>query len=114
MINPANFNIVAPQGATFDTTFTFKIDNVPVNLTGYTAEMKLRETPDSDSVIDLANGSGITLGGAAGTIAVVMTATQTAAIPAGAYFYDLKLTQGSTVTRLLQGRFQLSPEITYA
>lgn len=114
MINPATYNIVAPQGATFDTTFTFRIDGNPVNLTGYTALMKLRTEPSGDAILSLSNGSGITLGGAAGTIAVAITATQMTALEAGSYLYDLKLTQASTVTRLLQGSFLITPEISHA
>jgi len=76
--------------------------------------MKLRAKATSAAVLSLTNGSGITLGGAAGTIVLGITATQTSAIAAGKYFYDLELTSGSTVTRLLQGEFLLTAEITYA
>ena len=113
MIDPATYNIVCPQGATFDRTFTFRIDDALVNLTGYTAAMKLRASPKSTEVLSLQNGAGITLGGAAGTIALGITATQTKAIEAGKYYYDLELTQSATVTRLLQGEFLLTSEITY-
>jgi hypothetical protein len=113
MINPATYNIVAPQGATFDTTFTFEIDGDPVDLTGYDAEMMIRATPPSDYVLSLTDGDGITLGGAAGTIVVLISATDTAGIEAGSYLYDLKLTSAGVVTRLLQGTFLLTPEITH-
>jgi hypothetical protein len=57
------------------------------------------------------------LGGTAGTIVVALTATQTAAIdatPSGQYVYDLELVSGSTVTRLVEGNFLVSPEVTRA
>jgi hypothetical protein len=114
MIEPGTYNIVAPQGATFDRTFTFRIDGSLVNLTGYTAAMKVRAKASSDAVLSLTNASGITLGGAAGTIVLGITATQMAAIAPGSYLYDLELTQAGTVTRLIQGSFTVSAEITYA
>lgn len=114
MIDPGTYNIVCPQGATFDRTFTFQIDDEPVDLTGYTAAMQLRAKPSSAAVLSLTSGNGITLGGDEGTIVVSITASQTAAIAAGAYYYDLELTLNDTVTRLIQGQFLLTPEITHA
>lgn len=114
MITPTTNNLLVYQGATFDQTFTLTVSGSPVNLTGYTAAMKVRATPAADAVLSLTNGSGITLGGAAGTVAVVITATQTTAIPAGQYLYDLKLTSAGVVTRFIQGTFKVSAEITSA
>ena len=113
MITPGYYDIIAPQGATYDRTFTVKTDNVPINFTGYTAAMQVRETYDSTAVlINLTSGSGITLGGTAGTIQVTIPATTTAGVPAGYYAYDLELYAGSQVTRILQGKFNITGEIT--
>jgi hypothetical protein len=60
----------------------------------------------------LTSGSGIVLGGTAGTIVVEITATQSSAIPSGSYAYDLELTSGGTVTRLLQGAFNVVGNVT--
>jgi hypothetical protein len=58
-------------------------------------------------------GSGIVLGGTAGTIAVAVTSTQSAAIPAGSFAYDLEITSsGGEVTRLLQGSFNVQGNVT--
>ena len=115
MIYPATYNVLMPQGATFDRTFTLAIDSTPVNLTGYTAALKVRETAASeDAVISLATGSGITLGGAAGTIALLIDADTAATVPAGDYVYDLELYATSQTTRLLQGSWTVSGEVTRA
>ena len=55
------------------------------DLSGYTAAMDIRrKQSDSSALIALATGgSGITLGGDAGTITLVLTDTQTAAITPG-------------------------------
>ena len=114
MINPTTENLLVFQGATFDQTFTLSVSGSPVNLTGYTAAMKVRATSADDAVLSLTNGSGITLGGALGTVAVVITATQTTGIPAGRYLYDLELTSAGVVTRFIQGSFLVSAQITSA
>jgi hypothetical protein len=77
--------------------------------------MQVREAADSTAtLLSLSTGgSGITLGGTAGTVAVVITSTQSAAIPAGSYAYDLEITSsGNEVTRLIQGAFTVSGNVT--
>lgn len=57
--------------------------------------------------------AGITLGGSAGTIVINITAAQTTALTAGNYVYDLELTSGGGfVTRILEGKFVITPEVT--
>ena len=65
--------------------------------------------------LSLSSGSGIVLGGTAGTIAVTATATQTRDLTAGEYVYDLEITSpspSSKVTRLVQGRITVTPQVT--
>ena len=113
MINPGTYNLVCPQGVTFDKTFTWTLGGTAVNLTGYTAALQVRAAPsDATALVSLTSGSGITLGCAAGTIGVAIAASVTAGVPAGSYAYDLELYAGSTVTRLLQGAFIVSAGIT--
>ncbi len=110
------FNITINQGATFELTITWKDSaGTAINLTGYTARMQVRETYSSTStIVSLTSGSGITLGGAAGTIAILISATTTAALTAPfSGVYDLELVSaGGVVTRLLQGAATVSPEVT--
>lgn len=114
MITPGIYKIVCPQGVTFDRTFTTHIDGVLANWSGYTAAMQVRETYDSTAtVVSLTNGSGITLGGTAGTLQVVISSTVTAGVAEGNYVYDIELTSnGGVVSRLLQGDFIVTPEVT--
>ena len=108
------YNFTIEQGATFNLLMTWKIDNVPVNLTGYTARLQARiDVDETDTILSLTTGAGITLGGAAGTISLDQTATQTALLPKGEYVYDLELqSSGGIVTRLLQGELNISAEVT--
>jgi hypothetical protein len=102
------------QGATFNLLLTWKINGTLVNLTGYTARLQARvDVQDTTTVLSLTTGAGITLGGAAGTISIDQTATQTALLPMGEYVYDLELiASNATVTRLVQGELNISPEVT--
>lgn len=113
MISPGKYNIKAYQGATFNFVATFSIGGTAVNLTNYSAAMQVRPTYNSTaSTFSLTNGSGITLGGTAGTITVEISAAAMGAASAGQYAYDLELDSGSEVTRLLQGTFEIIPEVT--
>lgn len=109
-------DITIEQGATWNLELTWKIGGTAVNLTGYSARMQVRvDVDDSETILSLTSsgGAGITLGGALGTITLSQTATQTAALATGEYVYDLELqSMGGTVTRLLQGQFAISAEVT--
>lgn len=110
------YNFTIEQGATFSRTLTWKDGSGnPIDLTGYTAKLELKDVKGNVIITLTTNtGGGITLGGSAGTIAVTMTATQTAAFNFSAAHYDLKLTasDGVTVTRLLEGVVNLDDEVT--
>lgn len=113
MINPGTYNITCPQGATWDRTFTVTIGGTALNLTGYTAAMQVRDSAGAaTALISLTNSSGITLGGTAGSVGVTIAATATAELSAGSYSYDLELNSGSTITRLLEGAFNVTGNVT--
>lgn len=112
-MTPGKLNLTCPQGSTFDKTLTYKIDDSAVNLTGYDARLQVREFHYSDdAVISLSAGSGITLGGSAGTIQVLLDASTTEDLNPGNYVYDLELVVSGTVTRLVEGKFVVTPEVT--
>jgi hypothetical protein len=103
------------QGA--DWFFNVTYENpagTPVNITSYTAALQLRSLPESTTaVLSLATGSGITITGASGLVAVRATAAQTGAIIAGDYYYDLEITSPlGVVTRLVQGQALVNPQVT--
>lgn len=109
------YNVEIDQGA--DWFFNVTYENpagTPVNITGYTAALQLRSLPDSPTaVLSLATGSGITLTGPSGLVAIHATAAQTRAIDEGDYYYDLEITSNNgIVTRLVQGQAIVSAEVT--
>ena len=109
------YDILIEQGATYSQLVTYKESGVAVNLTGYTARMQVRSTLESaTTVVELTTANGrIALGGAAGTITLTISATDTASLTAGRGVYDLELVSGSgIVTRLLQGVATISRNVT--
>lgn len=114
-MSATTYNTTIDQGADWFVTFVYKdSDGTAINLTGYSAALQLRDTyADTTTDLSLTSASGITITGATGTLEVRATAAQTAAIAAGTYVYDLQITSGSgIVTRLVQGRIVVSPEVT--
>lgn len=110
----AKYNLVCEQATTFNFIFTIKNGSTPWDLTGYTATMTVRPFVGASTttvVATTANGR-ITLGGIAGSVTVNLNATTTGAINAGRYAYDLVLTTGATVTRILEGKFIVTGAVT--
>lgn len=110
-------NFVIKQGATFSQILTWYSDKnktTPVNLTGYTARMQIRNNiEDASPIVDMTTAnSKITLGGAAGTITLNIPATETSALTPGSAVYDLELVNGATVIRLLEGSLEITREVT--
>ena len=117
MQSPGYLDLSCYQGANFDYTLTWQTGGSAVNLTGYSARMQVRDSYDAGTaVVSLTSGTGITLGGTAGTIGLALSATATAALdgtPNTQYIYDLELVTGAGyVTRLVEGRFMVYPEVT--
>jgi hypothetical protein len=113
-VETGSYNIVARQGSTFNLKFVIDTDGTKWNLTNYTAAMQVRKsTTSSTAILSLTSGSGITLGGTAGTVAVTASASTMAALPAGTWVYDLELTSGGGITyAVLEGKFIIKPEVT--
>jgi hypothetical protein len=105
------------QGKTWTAKFRYLTksckgkSNVPVNLSGYGANMVIREcAKDSASLLTLTAGNGITLG-ADGTIEIVMTATQASNLTAGDNVYEIELSLGYTYIAFATGKAKVYEEI---
>lgn len=115
-MSAGSHDFLCEQGATFNPVLTWKDGaGVAVNLSGFSARMEVRSSVSAaDAIIRLDTTNGrISLGGSAGTVSLLISAADSAALSAGAFVYDLELVSGAgVVTRLLQGRFVVSPEVT--
>ena len=104
-------NLVVDQGATFNAAVDIDDDSGNTqNLTGYTVAGQIRKTYDSTSY----TAFGATVSNATGgTITISLTPTQTNALEAGRYVYDIEITSaGGVVTRVLEGQVEVTPGVT--
>lgn len=109
-------DITIEIGATFLLNVTWKDSNGdPIDLTGYDARMQVRKKYSSaTALISATTGNGkITLGGAAGTIAVELVPTDSEDITDKYGVYDIELiAPNARVYRLLKGVVTFDPEVT--
>jgi hypothetical protein len=99
-------------GSEFSVPFTFYNDKAQTqltNLTGYHARFHVRKlATDVTPLVNLTDTSpaGITLGGAAGTLMLLLADTQTLALPNGTYHWALQWQPpGHSWTTILKGQF---------
>jgi hypothetical protein len=106
-------NLTVDQGATFNAQIDITDDSGNAqNLTGYSVAGQIRKTYDSTTFTafsaSVSNATG-------GTITISLTATQTNALAAGRYVYDVEITSGGgVVTRVLEGQVEVTPGVTRA
>jgi hypothetical protein len=106
-------NFVIEQGSTFEEPIVWKSGGVPVDLTGYSAELVIRPKHGSPTVLRrLATDNGeITLGTTNGLITLLITDEETLLVAWKKGEYVLNLTPPSGAThRLLQGKVKVSPQ----
>jgi hypothetical protein len=111
---PAKYNMICSQGATFTKRLTWTIDEVPVDLSTYTAKMQARTTYGSkcEAIFTLSTeNGGITLDDE-GNIDILINSDDTETFPARDYVYDLELNSGSQIYRFIEGKFIVTPEVT--
>jgi len=110
------FHFIIEQGATFKHTLTLK-DSAGslINLTGFSSEMDLRRNQDDSSevlTLTVANNR-LTMGGAAGTIVLEISASDTSSMSVGDGVYDIKLTDSNgKIDRILEGTFSVRGSVS--
>jgi hypothetical protein len=137
-IIPAVFDLPLYKGSTVDETWTFYEDaagTVPMDLTTWTAELKVRQTYDSVVLLTVASGaltegpnaSALELGGTAGTVRIYVGSTLMAALSAAQFEevtedgetlyrgrWDLELINANAERfRYAMGTVTFSPEVTW-
>ena len=115
------YSLLIEQGSTLNLSLAYKdSNNAAINLIGYSAKMQIKnDYADTATTTYLtlssslaADGTGLTLGGVSGTIGVLISAISSSALTFDSAYYDLELTSGSVVTRILQGPVVISKEVT--
>lgn len=113
-MTPGLVNFVCPQGSTFKRTLTYTLDDTPIDLSGYSARLQVRQAHYStEPILNIVSGSGIVIGGSAGTIDILVSDLLTSELPAGTHVYDLEIISPSLeVNRLIEGNWTVTPEVT--
>jgi len=111
------WNPIIEQGITWVRVITWTdSDDIPVNITGYTVRMQIRENADDEeTIVDISTteGSIALTTPASGIFTITLSATVTATLTFNRAIYDIEMVApAGTVTRLLQGAVRLSKEIT--
>jgi len=131
------YSFTIEQGTTVDFELQYKdSSNTPIDLTGYTGAMSIRSTYSGSGTTYLAltslsgsqyadgkpsgsaflsiSGSNLSTPSSSGSIGIYigweLTDGLTFTSPA---YYDIELTTGSIRTRILEGRINLSQQVTY-
>jgi hypothetical protein len=120
------YSFVIEQGATLNLELQYKDSTgTPINLTGCGGKMQIRQSTTSPtSYITLssslaADGTGLNFSGsngttppASGSIGVYISAVSSSLLDFNTGVYDLEITSGSFVTRILEGQVKLSLNVT--
>jgi hypothetical protein len=119
MITPGQLEtpLIIYMGATFNPTITWNngVIGNPINLTGYTADMKIRPWLGSNEIIaELSTGNGgIAINTPTnGTASLLITAAASSELSPCNAVFDLQLTGGGETDYLLQGAIQIQQMVT--
>ena len=106
-------NFTIDQGTTFSADIDVTdADGDILNLTGYTVAGQMRKSYNSTTFTafsaSISNATG-------GVVTIGLSATQTNALKAGRYVYDVEITASdATVTRIVEGQIEVTPGVTRA
>jgi hypothetical protein len=111
-----NYELKIDQGASLELSFLFADENnVPINLTGYTARMQLRTsyTAPTHALELTTENNRILLTPLEGKMTLSLPASVTTTIIPQRYVYDVELVSPTGfVTRAIEGDAIVTPEVT--
>jgi hypothetical protein len=102
-------NIVIDQGQTFSFSLTLSnTDGTAKDLTDYTVTSQMRKSYYTSTATDFTTAK-VDL---TGEITISLSATETSAIKAGRYVYDVEIASNVETLRILEGIVTVTPEVT--
>lgn len=103
-------NLVIDQGATFATDLTLLDENGDgIILNGYTAASQIRKWYTSTNAAATFTTSINTTSSA---VTLSLTSDQTANLVAGRYVYDVEISDGGSIIRIVEGIVTVTPNVT--
>ena len=110
------YDIFAEQGTTYTLSLTYKDStDSAIDLDSYSGRMQVRRSINDTQAGTggiMLNTSSAGAYNSTGGIYISIDSTTMANVPAGNHVYDLELVAGSTVDRILKGRFEVNAEVT--
>ncbi len=104
-------NLYVDAGSTYSNIITVSASNgQALDLTGFTVASQMRKSYGSSTVY---NFTSSIYNAAQGKVRLQLTDTQSQAIPAGRWLYDVEIRSSSgSVTRVVEGIVTINPQIT--
>lgn len=103
-------NLVIDQGSTFSSDLSLTDENGdPLALAGYTANSQIRKWYSSTNAAATFTTS---INVASAVITLTLTANQTSNLVSGRYVYDVEITDGTEVSRIVEGIVTVTPQVT--
>lgn len=102
-------NLVIDQGTTFDITINVTMDDgSEKDLTDYTVSSQIRKSYYTNTYTAFTTAKQNLLG----EITLSLTPTQTSALKAGRYVYDVEIASVDETVRIVEGIVTVTPEVT--
>lgn len=102
-------NIVIDQGTTFSTNLVLTNDDgTNKDLSDYTVSSQIRKSYYTNTYTNFTTAK-VDL---EGEITLSLTATQTSALKAGRYVYDVEISSAAETVRVIEGIVTVTPEVT--
>ena len=122
------YSFIIEQGSTVNFEIQYEdSNNMPVDLTDYSGKMMIRSNYADNNPITYAvlsssldeDGTGLNFSGSngntpptSGSIGIYISAASSSNFTFATARYDLEITSGSIITRILEGQVSLSKEVT--
>jgi len=111
MAQPADQDLIITRGDTETLVVTITTDgSTPVNITGRTYASQIRSQQDSTTI--KASFTCTVTSAVNGQVTCVLSATSSAALSAGLYFWDLQETASGVVSTILAGTVTVLADVT--
>ncbi len=103
-------NLYIDQGTTYSLTITVSDQNGDVkDLTDYAVSAQMRKSYYSSTATSF---TAVASSPTDGEVTISLTATQTSALKAGRYVYDIEIASDEETLRILEGIVVINPEVT--
>ena len=113
IVHKQDIDFYVYQGESWSQSYEVTDDSdSPMDLSGYTAKLQVRDRPGGVLLMSLTSGSGITITGLVGKIDMEATAAETNALQFSIGRYDIYIEKSGEITFLFKGNCVLVPRIS--